>query len=184
MNQPAHTTLAPELSVSRWFNTKTPISLAALRGRVVMLHAFQMLCPGCVSHSTPQAERVHRMFRDRDITVIGLHTVFEHHAAMTPISLEAFIHEYRVTYPIGVDQEMRGSPIPATMQSYQMRGTPSMVLIGRDGKIRYQGFGQEDDLALGMLIGTLLADKGYKNIAQPSNQAGDCAEGVCVAGGQ
>jgi peroxiredoxin len=166
MNQPALMSLAPELSVSRWFNTKSPLSLAALRGRIVMLHAFQMLCPGCVSHGTPQAERVHRMFREHDITVIGLHTVFEHHAAMTPVSLEAFIHEYRLTYPIGVDQELPGSLIPTTMQNYQMRGTPSMVLIGRDGQIRYQGFGQEDDLALGMLIGTLLADK---NVEQFSN---------------
>lgn len=64
-------TLAPDLVVSRWFNTKVPLSLAALRGRVVLLHAFQMLCPGCVAHGTPQAERAHRMFRETDLTVIG-----------------------------------------------------------------------------------------------------------------
>src|SRR5690606_20270412 len=39
---------APELQVSRWFNTPAPLSLAALRGRVVVVEAFQMLCPGCV----------------------------------------------------------------------------------------------------------------------------------------
>ncbi len=115
---PASIDLAPELSVSRWFNTKADLTLAALRGRVVLLHAFQMLCPGCVSHGTPQAERAHRMFKNTDLTVIGIHTVFEHHAAMTPVSLEAFLHEYRVTYPVGVDTYIEGSPIPATMQRY------------------------------------------------------------------
>jgi peroxiredoxin len=150
---------APELVVSKWFNTSKPLSLEALCGRVVLLHAFQMLCPGCVSHGTPQAERAHRMFRNTDLTVIGLHTVFEHHDAMTPVSLEAFIHEYRLTFPIGVDHPSDGTPVPVTMQRYQMQGTPTSILIGRDGKIRHQGFGQEDDMALGMIIGTLLAEK-------------------------
>ena len=150
--------IAPELSVSQWFNTPKPLSLKALRGRVVLIHAFQMLCPGCVSHGTPQAERAHRMFGESDFSVIGLHTVFEHHLAMTPVSLEAFIHEYRLTFPIGVDTPGEGTPIPVTMQRYQMRGTPTSILIGRDGRIRHRGFGQEDDMAVGMIIGSLLAE--------------------------
>ena len=42
---------APELVVESWFNTREPLTLADLRGRVVLLHAFQMLCPGCVAHN-------------------------------------------------------------------------------------------------------------------------------------
>ena len=85
-----------ELSVSRWFNTTHPLSLSGLLGRPVLIHAFQMLCPACVSHGTPQAQRAHQMFARTDLQVIGLHTVFEHHAAMMPVSLEAFIHENRL----------------------------------------------------------------------------------------
>lgn len=149
---------APELSVSRWFNTPAPVTLASLRGRVVMLHAFQMLCPGCVAHGTPQAQRAHALFRNTDLAVIGLHTVFEHHAAMRPVSLEAFIHEYRLAFPIGVDEASDEGPIPVTMRRYEMRGTPSCILIGRDGTIRHHGFGQEEDMALGAVIGSLLAE--------------------------
>ena len=36
----------PEWDVARWFNTQQPISLADLRGQVVVIHAFQMLSPG------------------------------------------------------------------------------------------------------------------------------------------
>lgn len=151
--------MAPELAVSHWFNTPEPITLQSLRGRVVLLHAFQMLCPGCVSHGTPQAQRAQSLFRNTDLAVIGLHTVFEHHAAMTPVSLEAFIHEYRLTFPIGVDQASENDPIPVTMRRYQMRGTPSCVIIGRDGAIRHHGFGQEEDMALGAILGSLLAEK-------------------------
>ena len=150
--------LAPELAVSRWFNAKSPLTLAGLRGRPVLIHAFQMLCPGCVAHGTPQAERAHRLFRDTDLQVIGLHTVFEHHAAMTPVSLEAFIHEYRLSFPIGVDEAGEGTPLPVTMGRYGMRGTPTAILIGRDGKIRHHGFGQEDDMALGAMIASALAE--------------------------
>ena len=149
---------APEIVVTRWFNTPAPISLADLRGRVVMLHAFQMLCPGCVAHGTPQAQRAHNLFRNADLAVIGLHTVFEHHAAMTPVSLEAFIHEYRLTFPIGVDEPSDDGPIPVTMRRYEMRGTPTTIIIGRDGRIRHHEFGQEDDLALGAMLGSLLAE--------------------------
>lgn len=151
--------LAPELSVSQWFNTAEPLTLSKLRGRVVMLHAFQMLCPGCVSHGTPQTQRAYELFRNTDLAVIGLHTVFEHHAAMTPIALEAFIHEYRLTFPIGVDQPVESQTIPLTMLRYQMRGTPSAIIIGRDGVIRHHGFGQEEDLALGAILGSLLAER-------------------------
>ena len=147
---------APEIAVSRWFNTPAPLSLAQLRGRVVLLHAFQMLCPGCVSHGTPQAEKAHRLFKNSDLTVIGLHTVFEHHAAMTPVSLEAYIHEYRLTMPIGVDQAGEGTPMPVTMGRYNMRGTPTHILIGRDGAILHHGFGAEEDMALGARIAAAL----------------------------
>src|SRR5690606_20834913 len=82
---------APELQVLQWFNTPAPLSLAALRGRVVAIEAFQMLCPGCVSHGLPQARRVRQVFAGDDVAVIGLHTVFEHHAAMTPVALQAFL---------------------------------------------------------------------------------------------
>jgi peroxiredoxin len=150
---------APELAVSQWFNTPEPLTLAGLRGRVVLIHAFQMLCPGCVSHGTPQAEKAHQMFRGSDLQVIGLHTVFEHHEAMTPVSLAAFIHEYRLSFPIGVDRPRDGNPMPRTMELYQMRGTPTAILIGRDGMIRHHGFGQEEDMALGARIATALAEK-------------------------
>jgi peroxiredoxin len=151
-------TSAPELAVHRWFNTPEPLTLAGLRGKVVVLHAFQMLCPGCVSRGTPQAEKLHRLLGGSgELAVIGLHTVFEHHAAMTEISLEAFIQEYRLTLPIGVDRPRTDGPIPETMRRYGMRGTPTTLVIDRDGFIREHAFGQVEDLALGALVGSLLA---------------------------
>jgi len=158
MSAPFDRLAAPELVVERWFNTPQPISLDRLRGRPVLLHTFQMLCPGCVAHAIPQVQRIARMLRDTELVVIGLHTVFEHHAAMTPVSLEAFLHEYRINYPVGVDAAGAHGPVPQTMAAYGLQGTPSTLLIDRQGLIRYSGFGQEDDIAIGLRLGLLLAE--------------------------
>lgn len=149
---------APEWQVDVWLNTPAPLELSQFRGRVVLLHAFQMLCPGYVSHAVPQAERVHREYAELGVSVVGLHTVFEHHAAMTPVALEAFLHEYRVTHPVGADVAVAGTPVPETMNRYGMRGTPTLVLIDRAGKLRLHEFERMDDLRLGMMLGRLLAE--------------------------
>lgn len=152
-------TPAPELDVVQWFNSDAPLSLALLRGKVVVLHAFQMLCPGCVQNGLPQAKKIAALFPQAQVAVIGLHSVFEHHAAMTPVSLAAFIHEYRLTFPIGVDRPSGSdtNPLPHTMQAYGFRGTPSLVLIDQQGRICHHGFGAEDDMQIGAEIALLMA---------------------------
>lgn len=149
---------APDWQVQQWLNTDAPLDLASLRGRVVVLHAFQMLCPGCVLHAVPQAERIHQQFAGESVAVVGLHTVFEHHAAMQPVSLEAFLHEFRVSHPVGVDTAVPGQRIPATMQAYAMQGTPTLVLIDRAGRIRRQHFGRVDDLVVGAEVMRLVCE--------------------------
>ena len=147
----------PELQVSEWFNTDTPLTLAALRGQVVVLHASQMLCPGCVAHGLPQAKRLAQVFAAQGLVLIGLHTVFEHHAVMTPAALRVFLHEYRIGFPVGVDMPGESGPLPRTMQAYQLGGTPSLLVFDRAGQLQLKQLGQVDDLPLGALLGELLA---------------------------
>ena len=149
---------APELQVSAWFNTSEPVSLTALRGKVVALYAFQMLCPGCVSHGIPQANAIRDAFDAADVAVIGLHSVFEHHDVMTPRALQAFIHEYRLTFPVAVDRPSSTGPVPLTMERYQLRGTPSLLLIDRQGALRLNHFGRASDMQVGAIIGQLVAE--------------------------
>lgn len=155
---PAEAVPAPEWTVASWFNAERHRSLLDLRGQVVALHAFQMLCPGCVSHGIPQAQRIASLFAPEDVAVIGVHSVFEHHEAMQPVSLRAFLHEYRIEFPVAVDAAGDGDPIPKTMRAYRMRGTPTLILIDRQGRLRLHAFGRPDDLPLGAALATLLAE--------------------------
>ncbi len=149
---------APLWEVSEWLNTPEPVTLAGLRGRVVVLHTFQMLCPGCVSHGIPQAIRIHQLFPKEDVAVIGLHTVFEHHEVMGAEALKVFMHEYRVPFPVGIDKAGVSGPVPLTMAACGLRGTPSLVLFDSQGRVRLSHFGQVDDLQLGAAIGQLIAE--------------------------
>lgn len=144
--------LAPPILASEWLNTPEPLTLDALRGRVVVIECFQMLCPGCVSHGLPQARRIAETFRAEDVAVLGLHCVFEHHDVMTPVALRVFLHEYRIRFPVAVDMPGTDGPLPRTMASYGLEGTPTLLLIDRSGRLRARHFGSVPDLALGAEI--------------------------------
>jgi hypothetical protein len=146
---------APELQVQTWFNTDRPVLLSGLRDRVVVLLAFQVLCPRSVSCGIAQAQRIFETFEPSDVAVIGLHATFEHHNAINSAVLKAFIQEYRLKFPIGLDQPNPAGPIPHTMERYKMRGTPSLVLIDKQGLVRKHTFGAVDDLRIGAEIGAL-----------------------------
>ena len=184
--------LAPPLQISQWLNTPEPITLESLRGRVVVLHAFQMLCPGCVSHGLPQTTRIQQSFASEDVAVIGLHTVFEHHEVMTAEALRVFIHEYRLSFPIGIDQPSGRGGIPKTMETYALRGTPSLLIIDRLGQLRLNHFGSIDDMAVGAIIGQLLAqdsataalDAPQAAASRSDDKLGDahCDDDTCAVG--
>ncbi len=145
---------APELDVSRWFGPES--SLAQLRGRVVMIEAFQMLCPGCLSYGLPQAQRVQRLFPE--VAVIGLHTVFEHHEVTGPDALAVFLAEFGIPFPVAVDRHDVDHGMPVTMRAYALQGTPSTILVDRAGNLRFTHLGALAELQLGAMLGELLAE--------------------------
>lgn len=143
---------APELIVSKWLNSDVDLSISSLKGKVVAIHAFQMLCPGCVLHGVPQAQKVFETFDPNHVAVLGLHTVFEHHEAMQEKSLKAYLHEFRVKFPVGIDSPSKSESIPQTMKLYQMQGTPTWIIIDKQGDIQTHAFGAMSDLTLGAEI--------------------------------
>lgn len=162
MDQPV---LAPPWRISEWLNTTTALDLEAQRGQVVVACAFQMLCPGCVSHAIPQLKAASDLFGPLGAVVVGLHTVFEHHEAMTTTALRVFLHEYRVRCPVGVDAPAAdGTPMPQTMAAYRMQGTPTLLLIDRSGHLRRQILGHVPDLQLGAEIMQLLLEPSANSV--------------------
>ena len=157
----------PELAVAGWLDTAEPLSLEGLKGRVVVLVAFQMLCPGCVEHAIPQAKRLRARFNPDQVAIVGLHSVFEHHHAMTPEALEVFVSEFKLPFPVAIDQPTGDGLPPRTMTAYQMQGTPTLLLFDRAGRLRRHYFGQPDDIMLAAeIMAMAIEDKG-----SPRNEA-------------
>lgn len=150
--------LAPEWTISHWWNAEAPIALSALRGKCVMALAFQMLCPWCVSHGLPQALRVRALFPQDDVMVIGLHTVFERHTEQDADALAAFLRAQQIAFPVGVDAPAADGGLPQTMRAYGMQGTPTTLLIDRKGRLRLNKFGHFEDLRLGGALATLISE--------------------------
>lgn len=171
-----------EIDASEWLNTPEPLMLSALRGRVVVVTVFQMLCRGCATISLPQASKLDSAFSREDLMVVGLHSVFEHHHVMTPDALRAFIHEYRLGFPIAIDRPSDGLSIPSTMRSWSLDGTPTLMVFGRNGELALKHFGHIEDLQLGAVLGSLISAGAHPPADTTRKDTGAGAGPVCNVG--
>ncbi|UTW56134.1 redoxin family protein [Kordiimonas sp. SCSIO 12610] len=151
--------LAKPLITSEWINTDQPLSFEDFRGRVTLLTIFQFLCPSCMSHAVPQAKRVRELFAEADVAVIGLHTVFKQHDQQTPADVKRMMREHDIRFPVAIDKQDAGERLGETFQSYELRGTPTQILLDRDGNLRKNKFGFDSDLQVGAEIMSLLRDR-------------------------
>jgi peroxiredoxin len=138
----------PEFEAARWFNAETPPSLKGLKGKVVVVAAFQQHCPGSVRHGLPQAARLSASFSEDEVAVIGFNVPFEEHDKQTAASLEAFIEKQGLAFPVALDKP-NGKDLPKTFEAYELQGTPAVLVFDRQGRLRRHYLGQVDDLRLG-----------------------------------
>ena len=153
---------APEWAISEWINSPG-LTLADLRGKVVVIDFFQLWCPGCNKFSIPLMHHWEGIFeqerKDGKIAFVSIHTVFEGHSYQRPKRLRAFVEEKNITHPVGVDRHADGRRLPITMERYRTRGTPEMAIIDQQGNIRFQQFGYFEPDHGERLIRTLLAEE-------------------------
>lgn len=110
-----------------------PLSLADYRGQVVLLDFWGTFCIPCVN-ALPELQALQAKHGPRGFTVIGV-TVDDRAALVQKATTRA-----KVTYPIV-------QSTPAVWSAYKVNALPSLVLVGRDGKI-VKRFGGEADKAL------------------------------------
>ena len=148
----------PEWETTRWLNTPEGLTLAGLRGRVVAIYAFQVLCQDCCELALPQARRLSAAFPAADLVVVALHTVFEMHTRMSEQVLAHFLEQSCYAFPVGIDAP---GPLwmPKTMERYGLQGTPSLILVDRKGRRRLRKLGHVEDAELWPQIVSLLREK-------------------------
>jgi peroxiredoxin len=148
----------PELTVDTWINVDKAPTLADLKGRVVVLAAFQTDCKGSLSHGIPQARRLAESFDPRQVVVMGLVTPFGRSAKPNKGEIEAFAAEHNLRFPIAVDKVAKGSDMSASMEAYELRGTPSVLVFDRQGRVRRHYLGEAGDIRLAAEITAMLVE--------------------------
>ena len=144
---------APKLDLSEWINDK-PKTLDKLKGKVVLLDIFQIICPGChMAH--PRIVEFQKRYGKQGLEVLGIAVAFEYQSAQRPDRIKKYVKANAYPYPVAIDRNMT-----ATFRKYQSGGTPWTVLIDRDGKVRYADFFREQKIEA--KIKKLLAEHGEK----------------------
>lgn len=135
---------APELAVRTLHGDS--ISLAALRGKVVLVNFWATWCPPCRAEM-PGFQHVFEQKKDRGFVVLGLASDDE-----GPITVSEFLLARGITYPIAMasrQDERRFGGINAL---------PTSFLIDRRGRLRYQVRGIFPRPALDQAVDRLLAE--------------------------
>jgi peroxiredoxin len=98
-------TPAPGWDVGTWFNSP-PLTLAGLRGRVVLVRWFMdPSCPMC-SATAPALRAFDEAYRDQGLTVIGMY----HHKDPKPLvddDVRGYAATYGYRFPIAIDPDWR-----------------------------------------------------------------------------
>jgi len=148
---------APEWTISDWINGD-PGTVQSHKGRVLVLHFFQMWCPGCNEFTIPVMHRWQDLWGDReDFMIVSIHSVFEGHEHQTPERLRKFLRRNNIWHPVGIDAYAGGSEtVPTTMLTYQTLGTPQVVVIDKEGLLVFNHFGEFHIPTIEFLIERLL----------------------------
>ena len=154
---------APEIGLPdlEWFNTPTPLSLAALRGRLAILDFWTYCCINCM-HVLPALKRVEEAFPDT-VVVVGVHSP-KFAAERSPQNLAAAIARYGIAHPVVNDPAFR------IWKSYAVRAWPTLVFVGPDGYVLGQHSGEPNAERLLDTVRAILDEYARNGLVIPRRQ--------------
>lgn len=146
---------APELiGKGGWLNTgNTDLSLADLRGRIVILDFWTFCCVNCL-HVLDELRELEEKHRDT-VVIIGVHSPKFVHEAEHQAVVDA-VERYEVHHPVLDDPEL------ATWKQYAVRAWPTLVVIDPEGYVVAQHAGEGHAHALEKLVEELEAEHAAK----------------------
>ena len=126
--------LAPEFQgIVEWVNSE-PLSLKALRGRVVLVDFWTYSCINCL-RTFPHLKAWDRAYRDDGLTIVGVHSP-EFAFERVPDNVRTAVRKQGLRYPVALDNDF------ATWTAYANEYWPAKYLIDRTGRVRYFHFGE------------------------------------------
>ena len=142
---------APDFTgTQRWFNSR-PLSLTALRGRVVLIDFWTYTCINCI-RTLPYLKAWDARYRQAGLTIVGVHSPefsFEKDAG----NVRRAIRSFGIRYPVVQDNDL------ATWSAWGNQYWPAEYLIDARGKVRHVHFGEGEYDQSEAAIRSLLAER-------------------------
>ena len=140
---------APEIKGSTWLNS-SPLSLQALKGKVVMVEFWTYGCYNCVNVQ-PYLKEWYRKYQQAGFEIIAVHSPeFAHERDVD--NVQNYVTRNQIDYPVVIDNDFN------IWRSYANRYWPAMYLIDKNGRIRYRHMGEGAYARTEQMIKALLAE--------------------------
>jgi thiol-disulfide isomerase/thioredoxin len=141
---------APEFTgLDGWLNSP-PLTVAALRGQVVLIDFWTFSCVNCVN-TLPHLRSINSQFSSQGLTIVGVHSP-EFDFEKSRANVAAAVKRLGVTWPVALDSSM------ATWNAWSNQYWPAEYLIDQSGRVAYYHFGEGDydrtERAIVSLLGT------------------------------
>lgn len=139
---------------TRWFNTPgdAPLSLASLRGRVVLVDVWAYSCINCL-RTLPYLRAWHERYAGAGLTIVGVHApefAFERSGA----NVAGALRRERIRWPVVQDNDL------AIWNAWGNQYWPTEYLVDARGRVRAVEIGEGDYAERERKIRTLLAEAG------------------------
>ncbi len=145
---------APEFAgIQQWINSK-PLTLAGLRGKVVLIDFWTYSCINCL-RTLPHLKAWHTTYGPKGLVIVGVHTpefAFEH----DPGNVREASRRLGVTYPVALDGDY------GTWNAWGNQYWPAEYMIDKRGHVRHAHFGEGEYGKTEQLIRRLLSQPGDK----------------------
>lgn len=141
---------APAFAAGEWINSDA-LKLESLRGRVVLVEFWTFGCYNC-RNTLPAIKRFDNAYRERGLTVIGVHTPeFASEKKLENVRRE--INSLGIKYPVVTDNDYE------TWHAYNIKAWPTIIILDKQGRIRYMHIGEGLYDEQESVIKTLLAEQ-------------------------
>ncbi len=126
---------APDISVAEWLD-QTPVKLADLRGRVVLLDFWATWCGPCVE-TIPKLNSLHKKYKDRGLVIVGLTNFFgeANGRTLTPAQEVAYVRAFKKRFGVAYGFAIADSE--HNDRNYGVTSLPTAILIDKRGIVRH-----------------------------------------------
>jgi thiol-disulfide isomerase/thioredoxin len=139
------------IGIDKWFNS-APLTMAGLRGKVVLVDFWTYGCYNCVN-TLPHVVKLHEKYANKGLVIVGVHTPeFPHEKSAANVARA--IKRHGIKYPVAQDNSY------ATWKAYRNRYWPAQYIVDRSGKIVYTHAGEGAYGEMDRIIGKLLRAEG------------------------